>query len=104
VSFFVEYDHAGMTGFKDGNGINVITYAANDVNSPVLEFSNLELGIINGSTLGGYFQIVNDPTNPNNVGKVVWGYQYHQRPGTFHACLLGLGHHATLVASSAHLN
>jgi hypothetical protein len=47
-----------MTGIKDGNGINAITYSANDVNSPVLEFSDLELGIINGSTLGGYFQIV----------------------------------------------
>jgi hypothetical protein len=50
----------GMTSFKDGNGINAIICSANGVNSPLLEFSNLELGIVNGSTLGGYFQIVND--------------------------------------------
>ena len=37
-----------------------IICSANDVNSPLFEFSNLELGIVNGGTPGGYFQIVND--------------------------------------------
>ena len=62
----------GMTYFKDSHGTNAIIYSANGVNSPALEFSNLELGIINGSTLGGYFQIVNDPSNPSNFGAAVF--------------------------------
>jgi len=62
----------GMTYFKDGNGKNAIIYSANGVNSPVLEFSNLEQGIITGSTLGGYFQIVNYPANAGNGGFAVF--------------------------------
>lgn len=50
----------GMTCFKEGNGMNAITCSANGVNSPFLEFSNLEPGIVNGSTIEGYFQIGND--------------------------------------------
>ena len=81
-----------MTGFKDGNGINAITYSANDVNSPVLEFSNLELVIINGSTLGGYFQIQNDPNNPNNFGQAVFGdISITSVPEPSMLALLGLG-------------
>jgi hypothetical protein len=62
----------GMTYFLDGAGKNAIIYTANGVNSPALEFSNLEQGIITGSTLGGYFQIVNDPNNHNNAGAAVF--------------------------------
>jgi hypothetical protein len=58
----------GLTYFLDGNGKRAVIYSANGVQSPVLEFGNLEQGIINGSTVGGYFQIVNDGTNPLNSG------------------------------------
>src|SRR5438874_140273 len=40
--------------------------------SPPLEFSNLEQGIIDNSTLGGYFQIVNDSHNPADWGMLVY--------------------------------
>ncbi|HSA00737.1 MAG TPA: hypothetical protein P5055_08355 [Candidatus Paceibacterota bacterium] len=45
-----------------------MVYSADGLESPVLPFTNLEQGIIDGSTLGGYFQIVNDPANPLNSG------------------------------------
>ncbi len=35
------------------SGINGIIYSADGVNIPFLQISNLELGVINGSTLGG---------------------------------------------------
>jgi len=47
----------GMT-YENIGGVNGIVYSANGVNSPFLPMSNLEQGVINGSTLGGYFQIV----------------------------------------------
>jgi len=63
----------GMTYFLDGNtGLRSIIYTANGVNSPILAFTDLEQGIIDNSTLGGYFQIVNDPSNPNNFGAAVF--------------------------------
>jgi hypothetical protein len=62
----------GMTYFLDGSGNRAIIYTANGVNSPALEFSNLEQGIINNTTLGGYFQIVNAPLDPNNSGLAVF--------------------------------
>jgi hypothetical protein len=46
----------GMT-YENVSGVNGIVYSANGVNSPFLPMSNTELGVINGSTLGGYFQI-----------------------------------------------
>lgn len=58
----------GMTYFRDSNGKRAIIYYANCQQSPPLEFSNLEQGIIDNSTLGGYLQIVNDPSNPTNSG------------------------------------
>ncbi len=62
----------GMTYFLDSNGKRAIIYAAkystNCLLSPPLEFSNLEQGIIDNSTLGGYLQVVNDPTVPTNSG------------------------------------
>ena len=81
----------GMTYFKDGNGLNAIVYSANGVYSPVKEFSNLEQGIINGSTLGGYFQIQNAPNNSLNSGSAVFGNIgiTVPEPGTF--ALVGMG-------------
>ena len=63
----------GLTYFLDGNGKRAIIYTADGVSSPAQEFSNLEQGIIDSSTLGGYFQIVNDANNPNNGGTAVFG-------------------------------
>jgi hypothetical protein len=82
----------GMTYFLDGSGRRSIIYSANGVNSPAQEFSNLEQGIIDGSTLGGYFQIQNDPTNPNNSGLAAFGnisILAVPEPSVF--ALLGLG-------------
>jgi hypothetical protein len=62
----------GMTYFLQSNGRHAIIYSANGVNSPALEFSNAEFGIIDGSTLGGYLQIVKDSTNPSNGGSAVF--------------------------------
>lgn len=63
----------GMTYFLDSTtGKRMIIYYANCLQSPPLEFSNLEQGIIDGSTLGGYFQIVNAPSNPTNSGEAVF--------------------------------
>ena len=58
----------GITYFRDSNGKNAIIYSANGTNSPPLEFSNTEQGVINNTTIGGYFQIQKDATNPSNSG------------------------------------
>lgn len=63
----------GMTYFRDSQGKRAIIYSANCMHSPPLEFSNLEQGIIDGSTLGGYFQIVNGGVSvPTNSGIAVF--------------------------------
>jgi hypothetical protein len=62
----------GMTYFKDIDGKRKIIYYAGCLQSPPLEFTNLEQGIINGSTLGGYFQIVNASSIPSNSGSAVY--------------------------------
>ncbi len=54
----------GIT-YQNVNGVNGIVYSANGVNSPFLPMSNLEQGVINGSTLGGYFQIVGVVPEPS---------------------------------------
>jgi hypothetical protein len=58
----------GITYFRDANGKNAIIYTANGTNSPALEFSNTEQGVINNTTIGGYFQIQVDKANPTNSG------------------------------------
>jgi hypothetical protein len=63
----------GMTYFLDSSGKRAIIYSANGVESPIEEFTNLEQGIIDNSTLGGYLQIVNDSANPDNSGTAVFG-------------------------------
>ncbi len=54
----------GIT-YENIGGQNGIVYSANGVNSPFLPMSNLEQGVINGSTLGGYFQIVGVVPEPS---------------------------------------
>lgn len=62
----------GMTYFQDSNSKNAIIYSAvtptTCLRSKPLEFSNLELGVINGTTIGGYLQVVNSPTIASNSG------------------------------------
>ena len=62
----------GMTYFMDTDGKRKIIYHANSVSSPALTFTNTEQGIIGGTTLGGYQQVVIDPTNPNNGSKATF--------------------------------
>lgn len=62
----------GMTYFRASNGKRAVIYSANCLQSPPLEFSNLEQGIIDGSTLGGYMQIVNAPSVATNSGAVMY--------------------------------
>jgi hypothetical protein len=62
----------GLDYFLDTNGKNALQFFANGTASPIFEFGPTvgtgALDIGNGSTLGGYFQIVNDPNNPGNGG------------------------------------
>src|SRR5437016_12192559 len=66
----------GLTVFKDSIGKNALIYFAETattcLQSPALEFSNLELGVIDGTSIGGYLQIVNSPTIATNSGKAVF--------------------------------
>jgi len=62
----------GMTYFLNANGKRSVIYYANCLQSPPLEFTNLEQGIIDNSTLGGYFQIVNSPSIATNNGSAVF--------------------------------
>ena len=78
----------GISYFLDGNGKNALMFTANGVNSPVQEFATGGIG--DGSTLGGYFQIVNDPTNPLNSGTASFAkISIVPEPSTL--ALLGLG-------------
>ena len=63
----------GMTYFLDTNGKHAIIYSANGVQSPIKEFTNLEQGLIDNSTLGGYMQVQVDKTVPTNSGLAVFG-------------------------------
>jgi hypothetical protein len=56
-----------LSYFLAGDGNNALQFFANGNASPVFEFAP-GAGIGNGSTLGGYFQIVNDSSNPGNSG------------------------------------
>ena len=62
----------GITYFRDSNGKNAIIYTANGTNSPPLELGNTEQGVINNTTIGGYFQIQKDATNPTNSGSATF--------------------------------
>jgi len=62
----------GMSYFNDANGKNALQFSADGLQSPIFEFGpsvgSGALDIGDGGTLGAYFQIVNDPNNPNNSG------------------------------------
>src|SRR5437763_2247406 len=66
----------GLTVFKDTAGKNAIIYFAETattcLQSPALEFSNTEQGVIDGTSIGGYLQIVNSPTITTNSGTAVF--------------------------------
>jgi hypothetical protein len=57
----------GVDYFPALDGNNALQFFANGNASPIFEFASGS-GIGNGSTLGGYFQIQNDPSNPGNSG------------------------------------
>jgi hypothetical protein len=63
----------GIDYFLDGNSRRAVIYSANGVQSPAMEFTNLEQGIIDNSTLGGFLQIRNDSANEGNSGMAVFG-------------------------------
>jgi hypothetical protein len=78
--------------YENVGGVNSIMYSANGVDSPWLAFSNTELGVINGTSIGGYFQIQQDPNVPSNSGSAVFGgisVSSIPEPSAF--ALLGLG-------------
>ena len=58
----------GMRYFRDTDGKRKIVYTAGSFASPALPFDNLEGGIINNTTLGGYFQGAFNNGNPSNGG------------------------------------
>ena len=66
----------GLSYFMDENGNNAMQFWANGFNSPIFELGptvgsgTLDFG--DGSTLGGYFQIENDPSNPTNSGTAIF--------------------------------
>ena len=66
----------GLTIFKDSAGKNAIIYFAGNSTacavSPALEFDNVEQGVIDGTSIGGYLQIVNSPIIATNSGKAVF--------------------------------
>jgi hypothetical protein len=54
-------------------GNNALQYSANGVLSPYFDFAlGAGIGNVAGNTLGGYFQIQNDPNNANNNGTAVF--------------------------------
>ena len=80
-----------MAYFLAGSGNNALQFSANGVSSPVFEFAP-GAGIGNGSTLGGYFQIVNDPANLGNSGATLFqGISISAVPEPSVLSLLGLG-------------
>jgi hypothetical protein len=58
----------GVTYFLNGSGKRAVIYSANCLQSPPLEFSNVEQGIGDNSALGGYLQVVNAPAVATNSG------------------------------------
>ncbi len=83
----------GMTYFLDSNdGMRKIIYHAGALSSPALAFTNLEQGIIDGTTLGGYLQVVIDANNPQNGAIGNWGnIHIVPAPGGAALALVGLG-------------
>jgi hypothetical protein len=81
----------GIT-YENVGGVNSIMYSANGVNSPWLPLSNTELGVINNTTIGGYFQIQQDPNVPSNSGSALFqNISISAIPEPATTALLGLG-------------
>ena len=81
----------GLQYFKAPDGNNALEFFANGNASPITEFAP-GAGIGNGSMLGGYFQIANDPSNPANGGLAIFqkvGIGPAPEPSSF--ALLGMG-------------
>lgn len=80
----------GLNYFLDTNtGNNALQFFANGNASPIFDFAP-GAGIGNGSTLGGYFQILNAPSNPSNSGSAVFqNITIVPEPASF--ALLGMG-------------
>jgi len=79
-----------MAYFLDASGNNALQFRANGVSSPVYEFA-AGTGIGNGSTLGGYLQVVNDPANPSNAGTALFqNITLVPEPSVFALLSLGL--------------
>ncbi len=85
----------GMFYF-DHNGKNALMFSANGINSPIFDFGPTvgsgSDGIGNGSTLGGYLQVVNDPANPSNGGSASFAnITVVPEPSVMGLLALGLG-------------
>jgi hypothetical protein len=79
-----------MAYFLDASGNNALQVRAYGVSSPVYEFA-AGTGIGNGSTLGGYLQVVNDPANPSNAGTALFqNITLVPEPSVFALLSLGL--------------
>lgn len=87
----------GIT-YANVGGVNSIMYTAQTVlggdalSSPWLPLTNLEQGLIDNTTIGGYFQIQQDPNVPGNSGSAVFQnieIAVVPEPGTY--ALVGLG-------------
>lgn len=61
--------HLGLSYYLDASNEPALQFFANGFSSPVFEIPG---GIGDGSTLGGYFQIWNDPFNPENQGSALF--------------------------------
>ena len=94
----------GMSYFQDPtDGLNKIIYRANNLFSPALAFTNLEQGIINNTTLGGYLQVPIDRTNANNGATATFanisiGPSVIPEPGSLLLCAGGLSALVPLAA------
>ena len=66
----------GLSYFLDSNNKSALQFSANGVASPVFEFGPTvgsgALDIGDGSTLGGYLQVVNDPASSGNSGSALF--------------------------------
>jgi hypothetical protein len=72
------------------NSANALQFSANGIYSPVFDFSSGGIGA--GSTLGGYYQIQNDPNNLANAGQALFGnISIESVPEPSVLALLGLG-------------
>ena len=93
----------GMKYFQDpADGFRKIIYTANGISSPAQVFTNLEQGIINGTTLGGYLQVVVNSSNPNNGATATFANINIQaigpEPGSLLLLLCGVGSAVPLAA------